>query len=141
MAVDYGAIGGGVKGLTGGIADLFASGMYGQQANIYGQDVNLAKESTGLKEYAATGEALMGLGATRTGYGGGNLATSGSAVDVLAESAQNASLNKSMIAIQGQLEENDFLIKQQAAKSQETSSLIGGIGGLIGGAAQIGMGI
>jgi hypothetical protein len=46
-----------------------------------------------------------------------------------------------MIAIQGQLEENDFLIKQQAAKSQETSSLIGGIGGLIGGAAQIGMGI
>lgn len=138
---DAGAIGGGISGLFSGVSSLFAAGSFGQAANIYGQDIQLSKESTALKEYVATHEAFAGMGATRAAYGAAGLKTSGSALDVLGESAKLASLNKSQISIQGAIEQNDFLLKQQAAKSQETSSIIGGIGGIVGGAASIGLGI
>ncbi len=132
-----GGMSSGISSIGGGIADLFAASGFSKAASIYGSDVQLAKESTALKEYAANVNAFTGRGAVVSSYAGGNLKTSGSALDALSEQTRLASLNKSQIGIQGQIEENNFLLQQSSAQTQAMTSEIGGATGIVAGAASV----
>lgn len=128
-----------ISSIGGGIADLFASSAYSKEASIYGEDVTLSKESTALKEYVANKQIMAGYGGQVGGYAGGNLQTSGTALDVLRETAQLGAIHKGQISVQGQIEANNFAEEQTAANSQATTSLISGITGIASGVASAGM--
>ncbi len=128
----------GISSIGGGIADLFAAGGFASAAQTYASDAQLQKESTALEEYSANIRAATGRGAVVNSYAGGNLKTSGTAIEALAEQARLASLGKSQIAVQGQIKENDLLMQERNAQGQAMTSEIGGVTGILAGAVSLG---
>lgn len=80
------------------------------------------------------------LGGQRADIAQSGLKEAGSAYDVIRMSAQNASLDKALIQLKGNMDVNDWLAKSagytgqaEQATAQAKSSKSSGIGGLLGG--------
>ncbi len=103
------AIGSGtISGISAGISDIFAASADKSKAafdRIEGQEYTLASQlatqneqftqmSTAIKEAQTSREVSKSLGATTAAVAGAGFATSGSALDILRESASRAWLPK-----------------------------------------------
>lgn len=66
-------------------------------------------------------------GAQKAGIGASGLATSGSALDVLRDTAQKASLDKSLAQFKGGVNTLDWNERYRADKAASSSSFLGGI--------------
>lgn len=128
----------GVSGIAGGVSDLFAA--YGdklkaQGDRLEGQNYDLAAQyalkeehytelSTGIKEMQQTRENTQALGATTADVAGAGFAASGSAMDLLRDSASQGALAKQVLGQQGLIQEEGY---KEQAQSYENMSAAAGI--------------
>jgi len=141
------SLGGGISSIFGGIGGIASSSglkaaaaAYGKAATIARQNANLTDYSTKIQEAQLERKIEQTTGAETAATGAANLQMAGSANDLMRDSLQQGALAKSVTMIQGAINRNAF--QQQAyaydamaasAKAAASSSLLGGIGGIIGG--------
>jgi hypothetical protein len=124
---------GGIGSFLGGSA---AAGGSKKAAQFYTKAAALTNLETGIKETAATRQIYQTLGAQRADVAANGFSLSGSAADVMRDSAQQGALSKALIQVQGDVTASSYTAQAQAAaaqaKAQSGGGLLGGIGGLIG---------
>lgn len=125
----------------GAVSDLFkaqgdkAEGQnYELAADYARQNVDFTKQSTAIKEMQLDRSIYKSLGETQAAVGGSGLAASGSALDILRDSASQGSLTKSVLAEQGAITEagydeqaHSYDTMANAAKMAAEGDTIGGI--------------
>lgn len=153
MAIDFSGLGGGVDTLFGGLGGLDTAKGYKAQAKGYeraaeisGINKGIAEQAAGIEMVQAEREIYRTLGSQRAAVGASGLAASGSALDVMRDSARQGSLTKQLLGAQSDIEQlaydqeaSSYLAQAEAAKAQAKASKKGGIGGIIKGAATIGL--
>jgi hypothetical protein len=133
--------GGGLSGATfsdigGGISDLFAADAdrskaqgdrleaqnYGLAAGYADQEAAYTKESTAIQEMQAQRELYKSLGQTTADVAGAGFATSGSAIDLLRQSASQGVLQQAVLARQGLITEQGFEEQAQSYRTMESAA-------------------
>jgi hypothetical protein len=130
------------------VSDLFKgfgaeaeAGLYRESAAFARENVQFTKESTALKEFQQQRQAYQAIGAEKADIAGAGFAESGTSLDLLRESTQQAALAKETIALQGQITEAGY--QQQAAsydalaKAQDLAATGAFIGAAVSGLSAI----
>lgn len=147
MAINFSNLGSGVSSIFGGIGDFAsasgdeaAAGAYNQAASLEETNAAIQKQSTAIQVQQATRQGLQVIGAQKAAVGGAGLKGSGSALDLLASSSQQANLQKQIVQQNGLIQENSFDIEAAAYKGQAQSAEAAGkaedakgAGGILGG--------
>lgn len=142
-----------VTDIGGAVSSLFSSeGNAAQAKDFQGaatlaeQNAQLTAESTKIQELQESRTVAQSLGTTQADVAGAGFTMSGSALDIMKASAQQGSLAKSLINMQGAITENSYAAQagaySGAAKAANEASTAGTIGaiGSIGGALVSGTG-
>lgn len=110
-----GSISGVFSGIGGAVQDLYNAQGDRAEATNYDdaekfalQEADFTKSSTNIKEMQAQRQITQAIGGVEAGYAGSGLAMSGSAGDVLRESAQQGALTTAAIQYQGAETEQGF---------------------------------
>lgn len=135
---DFAGLAGGVGSLFGGIGDLFSSGGYDEAAKYEKQNAALAETVNRIQAQQADREAYQLVGGIQSDVAGGGFSLSGSAIDLLRSNARAASLNKAMNSTEGQITVNSYKAKAAEYSAMASASTSSGIGGILGGAIEIG---
>jgi hypothetical protein len=101
--------------------DLAEQGQYTEAASFAQRNVAFTQQSTAIKEFQTEREIQNSLGETRADVAGACFAESGSALDILRESASQGSLQKSVLATQG------LITEAEAAKGDTIAGIIKGV--------------
>lgn len=116
-------IGGAVSDIFGGFAqqakakgDVFEKENYLLAASLAEQNKQFAEQSTAIKEVQADRELYKSLGATTADVTGAGLSLSGSALDILRDSASQGALTHGVLAQQGLISEAGY---EEQAKSYQ----------------------
>jgi len=132
MAISSGTI----SGISAGISDIFAASADKSKAQfdrIEGQEYTLASQlatkneqftqmSTAIKEAQTSREVSKSLGATSAAVAGAGFAESGSALDILRESASQGALTKAVTAEQGLVTEAGYNEQAQSYNLMATAA-------------------
>lgn len=102
--------------------DLAEAGNYDLAASLARENETFTKFSTAVKDAQLQREITLSLGSQRAGYGASGLAESGSALDVLASSAQQGAISRQVLTSQGLITEAGF---EEQAKSYDTMATVG----------------
>lgn len=145
-----------VTGISAGISDIFAGQAdfakagydriegqeYSLAAQLATQNAQFTQQATAIKQAQTSREVSKSLGATTAAVAGAGFATSGSALDILRESASQGALTKAVVGEQGLITEAGYNEQAQSynlmasaanqAASAETTAgheaqLLGGI--------------
>lgn len=129
----------------GAVTDLFAAkggtasaSSYEEAAALARQNAQITKQSTDIQEAQLSRQLYKTVGKQQAQFGGAGLATSGSALDIMRDSASQGAVAKAITAGQGAITENSYA--EQAgmysglAKAAKTTSTANTVGGLIQGA-------
>jgi hypothetical protein len=122
--------------IGGGISDLFAIGAdkakaqgdrleaqnYGLAAGYADQEAAFTKESTAIQEMQAQRELYKSLGQTTADVAGAGFATSGSAIDLLRQSASQGALQQAVLARQGLITEQGYEEQAQSYRTMESAA-------------------
>jgi fermentation-respiration switch protein FrsA (DUF1100 family) len=128
-----GAAGAGVSDIFQGFADQTkAKGDYAEAANYNlaadyaNQEASFVKQSTAIQEFQQGRELTKSLGQTAADVAGAGFATTGSAIDLLRDSASQGALAKAVLGEQGLIQEQGY--KEQAAsfESMANAAVIAG---------------
>lgn len=141
---------GGVGSLVGGMqqsaADMNQAAIYGQEVTGLQWDTQYQMESGYLQGVGAARAGNLATGATKAEIGAHGLTESGSAADLVTESAVQSKLNQSVIQYQSDIKLADLSnqiavaqLEEKAAKDAASGSLLGGILGAVGGIAKASM--
>jgi hypothetical protein len=109
-ATDLGAYYGTKAKAAGDIAE---AGEYSLAAQLAQQNAQFTVQSTQIKEAQQQREITQAIGKTTAQFGGAGFAESGSALDILRESASQGALTKAVTSEQGLITEEGY--KEQAA--------------------------
>lgn len=127
-------IGGAVSDIFGGLGQFAAAKGYSAAASAASQNAEIAAQSARIQETMAERQITKTLGGQRSDVAGAGLNASGSALDVIRDSAQQGSLTKQLITNQGainvlgyQAEAANYSAMASAAKTAGTGGIIGGI--------------
>lgn len=127
-------VGGAVSDIFGGIGQLESAGGYEAAAKAATENAGIAQQSAQIQGYMAQRQITKTIGGQQADVAGAGLAKSGSALDVMRDSAQQGSLTKQLIANQGainvlgyQAEASNYSAMASAAKTAGTGGIIGGI--------------
>lgn len=131
---------GAAKTLIGGVGDFLGSQSKTQGAELasqtYAQAAQLTKTSTAIKEAMLSRDIYKTLGGMRASASASGLAVSGSAQDLIQDSARQGAIAKALVGIQGRIDFEAFKAKSQAASQEASASstggFLGGIGSVIG---------
>lgn len=147
MALDFGSIGSGIGGIFDGIGQIGAAKAqaagYAASARSLREAARLTKISTSLKLRSASIEIYKTLGGARADTAANGLTASGSAMDSIRASAQEAGLQKAVMGLQGKIEYTSLIGQAEQAEAQAKAAKKGGkggIGSIISGAASIAVG-
>lgn len=135
--LDFGEIGSGISGLAGGIGSLFEASGYAQAASIAKQNAAITKLSTDIQQTQTARQAFQVMGSQQANVASAGFSEGGSALDLLKSSAQQASLQKGLVAYQGLINQNAWLEKAAADQGMANAATAGGIGGIISSGLQI----
>jgi hypothetical protein len=116
------SIGGAVSGVTAGISDLLSADAskakgafditegqeYSDAAVLAQQNEQFTQMSTAIKDAQTSREIAKSEGATTAAVAGGGFATSGSALDILRDSAQQGAITRAVGQQQGLVTEAGF---------------------------------
>lgn len=134
---DFGSIASGAADLLGGFSSLQAgnAGASAAKANAatYRTNAQITANSTKLQVMQQQRKAYQVLGGQRADIAGAGLAASGSALDVIRSSATQASVDKSLIQMQGQMNVNSLLGQATQADAEAAAAKSKGGGGFFGG--------
>lgn len=137
----FGDIGGAVSDVFGAIGDFDEAKGYKTAAKLATENAGIVAQSTAIQTMQAQRQAFQVIGGQMSDVAGAGLQESGSAVDLLKSSQQQASLQKQLIENQGLIQEKGYEAQASADTAQASAKETGGIGGLIGGALNIGAAI
>jgi hypothetical protein len=133
---DYGSAFSGAADLLSGVSQLQAGNASAKasQGNAATARANaqLTANSTNLRVMQQQRKAYQVLGGQRADIAGAGLAASGSALDVIRSSAQQASTDKSLIQMQGQIDVNALNGQAQAYDAEAAAAKKKGSGGFFG---------
>jgi hypothetical protein len=146
-----GAASNAVSDIFGGIGSLYKAKGSRLEAQAYDKAAALArlneqytKESTDIKEFQQQRDSYKQIGGQEAEIGASGFAATGSALDILRESASQASLTKSVISQQGLIEEAGYEEQAQsydlmAAASREAAKADtwGAVGKFVGAAISV----
>jgi len=118
-----------------------SAAMYSQAAAEEGQDISLQELTDNVKNTQALRQTTMALGTVQSDIAGTGSANSGSALDILRDSAMQGQLQRSTVGLQNQVNINDMTEKvneyqTEASNAEKTASsqTLAGFGGLFSGA-------
>jgi hypothetical protein len=106
-----------------GQGDLLEQQNYLQAAKFAQQEAEFAKQSTAIQEMQQSREISKSLGQTTADVAGAGFATSGSALDLLRESAAQGAITKQVTQVQGNIQEAGY--KEQAASYSNMAAAAG----------------
>jgi hypothetical protein len=127
---------GGISDIGGGISDLFAVSAdrskaqgdrleaqnYGLAAGYADQEAAFTKENTAIQEMQAQRELYKSMGQTTADVAGAGFATSGSAIDLLRQSASQGALQQAVLARQGLITEQGYEEQSQSYLNMESAA-------------------
>lgn len=134
----FSSAGGAVSDIFGAVGDFDEAKGYKTAAKLSTENAATAAQSTQIQEMAAQRQAFQTIGGQVSDVAGAGLKEGGSATELLRSSQQQASLQKQLIADQGQINVRGYQEQAAADKAQAEAKESGGIGGLIGGVLKIG---
>lgn len=151
MAVNFDGLGGAVDTIFGGLGAFDTAKGYKSQAKGYERAAEISRINRGISQQASDIEMVQAerdiyrtTGAQTAAIGANNLSATGSALDILKDSAQQGSMTRQLLGRQSAIqdlayeqEELSFLGQAEAAKAAAKSSKKSGIGGLISGGIKI----
>lgn len=127
-------LGGAVKDLFGGIGELASAKGYTAAAGYATQNAEIEAQSAQIQQVQATRKIYQTEGGQRADIAGAGLNASGSALDVVRDTAQQGSLTKQLIANQGAInvagyeeEASNYSAMATAAKASGTGSIVGSV--------------
>jgi len=136
--------GGAVSDLFGAKGATASAGSYDEAAAIARQNAEIVKQATAIKQEQETRTIFKTLGTQRAQVGGAGFAESGSALDLLADSATQGAFTKAITAEQGAITENSYAEQAglysgmaKAARSSGTAQTVGGLLNAAGGAISL----
>lgn len=121
------------SGIFGGLASFEAASGYEDAAKFAGKSADLTATSTRIQVAQKQREVYGVLGGQRADIAASGGFASGSALDIIRDSAQQASLSKSLITHQGLITELGFKAQESAYESQASAARMQGIGQIAGG--------
>jgi hypothetical protein len=138
---DFGAAASELFGAKGATA---SAGSYDEAAAIARQNAAIARQATDIKLQQETRTIYKTLGTQQAQVGGAGFAASGSALDLLADSATQGAFTKAITAEQGAITENSYAEQAglysgmaKAARSSGTAQTVGGLLNAAGGAISL----
>jgi hypothetical protein len=146
-----GAASNAVSDIFGGIGSLYKAKGSRLEAQAYDKAAALArlneqytKESTDIKEFQQQRDSYKQIGGQEAEIGASGFAATGSALDILRESASQASLTKSVIGQQGLIEEagyeeqaQSYDLMAQASREAAKADTWGAVGKFVGAAISV----
>lgn len=130
----FSSLGGAVDTLFGAAGAMKTAKGLKEAASLARLNKSLSEQSTQIQQLQADREIYRVLGGQKADFAGAGLALSGSALDVIRASEQEASLTKSLISMQGQIDALGYEQQAVSYESQAKASKKGGIGGFLKGA-------
>lgn len=128
--------------LLGGIGDAMssfaASSTYGNNAEIDKIQAGMATVMTRVNSQRQEDKAYQVAGGQTAAFGANGLNTSGSALDVLHQTARDASLDKSLVNYKGGVEALNWQLKYKSDKKAQSMSFLGGVLDVVKGVAMAG---
>lgn len=133
-ASTFGDIGGAVSDLFSGYGQLQSAKGYAKAAGFAQQNAEIAKQSEAIQELQAQRKVYQTIGGQQADVAGAGLAASGSALDLLRDSAQQGALTVQLTKQQGAInvagyeaEAASYSSMASAAKAAGTGSILGGL--------------
>ena len=130
-AAQFQAGGGAIGSLFGALGDFMSIQGYEDAADLAKKQAKYQKISTSIQEMQQTRKNYQIIGGQKADYAASGIssATAG-ALDVLRSSAEQGSMAKSVIGMQGYLQELEYKAQAEAYEQQAQAALISGIGNL-----------
>lgn len=133
-------IGKGVSGLGGAVSSLFSSEGssaaaegYDKAAKIADTNADIAKTSYQLQQTQAARQFQQTLGSQKAEVASAGFRSSGSALNLMADSASQGAITQAMIGVNGQIQVNGYQQQAQAYEGEEAAAKSASSGGLLGG--------
>lgn len=102
--------------------DIAEAENYDLAAALARQNKTFTEASTRIQQFQADRQATLAIGGQRAAFAGAGFAASGSALDILRDSASQAALQRGVLGMQGAITEAGF---EEQAKSFDTMSAAG----------------
>lgn len=102
--------------------DLAEAANYDLAASYAGLNAGYTADSTAIKQQQQDRETMMAIGGQKAAIAGSGLAASGSALDVLRDSAAQGQLAKSVLGAQGQITEASYQEQQQSYENMSAAA-------------------
>lgn len=142
MADAFGSFGTAISDFYQASGDRKAASNYLEAADIENQNAQLAKMSAAIQETATQRQINKTIGGQAADVAGAGFAQSGSALDLMKDSASQGALQKALIGLQGQINSNSYAAQAgaymgqyQAAETAAKAADAGGIFNTIEGVA------
>lgn len=133
FSAGIGAVGDLFGGIAGGLSDFEAAKGYEKAGRYSTQSADLTAASTRIQLAQKDREIFSVLGGQRSDIASSGALASGSALDIIRSSAQQASLSKQLIEHQGLITELGFSAQAEAYKAQAGAAKTAGVGSIVGG--------
>lgn len=142
---NIGGIGGDIESLGNAASALFSSqgnaaeaDSYSSAASLEEQNAQLTAASTRIQETQTARQVAQSLGTTQADVASAGFTQSGSALDIMRSSAQQGALAKSLINIQGAINENSFAAEAGADEAKAKAANEANQAGTVSAIASIG---
>jgi hypothetical protein len=131
-AAGFSDLGGAVSDLFGAVGSFASAKGYSKAAGLASQNAEIAAQSTAIQETQAQRKIYQTIGGQKADVAGAGLAASGSALDVMRDSAQQGSLTKQLIANQGAINIAGYEEEAANYSAMASASKASGTGGILG---------
>lgn len=144
---EVGAVGGGGGGamdiggmVAAGVQDFMRASslkdqerLYKEEASMYGEAANVEKSATNIQEFQVQRQATKAIGGEKAAVAASGFADSGSSLNIMRESAQQANIAKTVVEQQGVIKEQSDLEQQDAATAAARAASKAAVGADIAG--------
>lgn len=134
---NWGDLGGAVGDIFSGIGGLSEAGGLSDAADLARKNAKLVERATQIEEIRQTRQIYQAVGGQQADIAAAGFSLSGSAIDLMKSSMQQGSLDKALIANQGEIEKNSYLAQAGAYEAQAGASEAGGFMDLVSAGIQI----
>lgn len=125
-------LGSAVSDIFGAVGDFASAKGYKAAAGAAAQNAQIAEQSARIQGVMAQRQITKTLGGQQADIAGAGLAKSGSALDLMRDSAQQGSLTKQLIANQGAINVLGYQAEAANYSAMASSAKAAGTGGIIG---------
>jgi hypothetical protein len=129
----FSAAGSAVSDIFGAVGSFAQAKGYKAAAGFATENASIAEQSAKIQGYMAQRQITKTLGGQATDIAGAGLAKSGSALDVVRDSAHQGSLTKQLIANQGAINVQGYQAEAASYDAMATAAKASGTGGIING--------